>query len=213
MRIRIVFSKTSNLRYTSILDVQKIWERTVRRAGFFLQYSQGFHPQPKIQVANPLPLGYDGREELIDLWLTGELSTNLIMQRLSEALPVGITIKRIETVPENAPSLPKQVAFSDYRIHLYDAELDFAEISEKIKTLLARETLPRTRNGKAYDLRPLIMSLSVEKNSDDAIMINLRMPSNPGKTGRPEELMFELGLEWQDFQIERTQLILGDAEP
>jgi radical SAM-linked protein len=213
MRIRIVFSKMANLRYTSILDVQKIWERTVRRAGFFLQYSQGFHPQARIQAANPLPLGYEGLEELVDLWLTDEPSPDLIAQQLLKALPAGIAIKRIETVPENAPSLPKQVAFSDYRIRLHDSEQNIAGISERINTLLARETLPRTRNGKDYDLRPLILCMSAEKSGNDATMIDLRMPSIPGKTGRPEEVMFELGFEWQDFQIIRTRLILGEPEP
>jgi radical SAM-linked protein len=213
MRIRIVFSKIANLRYTSILDVQKIWERAVRRAGFYLQYSQGFHPQAKIQAANPLPLGYDGLEELVDLWLTGDPSPDLIFQQLSKALPAGIAIKQIETVPENAPSLPKQVAFSDYCIRLHDPEQNIAGISERINTLLARKTLPRTRNGKDYDLRPLILAMTAEKSGNDSTMINLRMPSSSGKTGRPEEVMFELGFEWQDFQIIRTRLILGEPEP
>lgn len=213
MRIRIVFSKTANLRYTSILDVQKIWERAVRRAGFYLQYSQGFHPQAKIQAANPLPLGYDGLEELVDLWLTGSPALDLIVQQLLKVLPDGILIKQIEIVPENAPSLPKQVDFSDYCIRLHDSKQDFAGILEKIKSLLARETLPRTRNGKDYDLRPLILALTAERISGDSIEIHLRMPSNPGKTGRPEEVMFELGFEWQDFQIVRRLLILGEPEP
>jgi hypothetical protein len=57
------------------------------------------------------------------------------------------------------------------------------------------------------------LDLAAERISGDSIEIYLRMPSNPGKTGRPEEVMFELGFEWQDFQIVRRRLILGEPEP
>ena len=55
MRIRITFSKQGALRYTGNLDLHKIWERTARRADLALAYSQGFHPQPKMQLAAALP--------------------------------------------------------------------------------------------------------------------------------------------------------------
>src|SRR5512136_2023173 len=69
MRLRIVFSKTGSLRYTGHLDLQTVWERTVRRAGLPLAYTHGFHPGPKIQIASALPLGFIGRCEIVDIWL------------------------------------------------------------------------------------------------------------------------------------------------
>jgi uncharacterized protein (DUF2344 family) len=84
MRLRIVFSKTGALRYTGHLDLQKIWERTARRAGLPLAYSQGFHPQPKIQLAAALPLGFSGRAELVDIWLDAESAdSNLSKSQIS----------------------------------------------------------------------------------------------------------------------------------
>jgi len=70
MRLRIVFSKTGSLRYTGHLDLQTVWERTIRRAGLPLAYTHGFHPGPKIQIASALPLGFLGRLEIVDIWLT-----------------------------------------------------------------------------------------------------------------------------------------------
>ena len=69
MRLRIVFSKTGSLRYTGHLDLQTVWERTVRRAGLPLAYTHGFHPGPKIQIASALPLGFLGRREIVDIWI------------------------------------------------------------------------------------------------------------------------------------------------
>ena len=72
MRLRITFSKTGSLRYTGHLDLQTVWERTARRAGLTLAYTQGFHPGPRIQIASALPLGIAGTAEIVDLWLDSE---------------------------------------------------------------------------------------------------------------------------------------------
>ncbi len=210
MRIRISFAKTGNLRYTSILDVQKVWERAARRANLGLQYSQGFHPQAKIQVANPLPLGFTGKKELVDLWISDDYPKNDIQKSLQTALPQGIDINNVEILPENAPSLPKQVEYSDYSIHLHASAPDFTKISALAAGLLEKETLPRVRNSKPYDLRPLILSLEVIELPGGSIQMHLRMPSNPGKTGRPEEVLFEMGFEWPDFEVERSALSLTE---
>ncbi len=69
MRLRITFSKTGSLRYTGHLDLQTVWERTARRAGLPLAYTQGFHPGPRIQIASALPLGFAGHAEIVDIWL------------------------------------------------------------------------------------------------------------------------------------------------
>lgn len=213
MRIRISFSKTADLRYTSILDLQKVWERAARRAQLGLQYSQGFHPQAKIQIANPLPLGFSCKNELIDLWIADFDSIDQIQQRLLHALPRGMTINAIEVLPENAPSLPKQVESSQYRITFYDPQPEINKLKNQVSGLLAEPSIIRVRNGKSYDLRPLISSLEILLEDGKPTQIMLNMPSGPGKTGRPEEVMFELGFQWQDFQVERTCLVLGEALP
>ena len=68
-RIRICYAKTEPLRYTSNLDVHKVWERLLLRARLPLAYSQGFHHQPRINQAAPLPLGFTSRVEMVDIWL------------------------------------------------------------------------------------------------------------------------------------------------
>ena len=66
-RYRIQYKKTFELRYTAVLDIHKIWERYLRRAKLHLTYSQGFHPQPKLAQAAPLPLGFLSTDEFIDV--------------------------------------------------------------------------------------------------------------------------------------------------
>jgi len=73
MRLRITFSKTGPLIYIGNLDLHTLWERAARRADLALAYSQGFHPQPKIQFAAPLPLGFSSVCELLDMRLNQDV--------------------------------------------------------------------------------------------------------------------------------------------
>ena len=69
MRLRLTFSKTGSLRYTGHLDLHTIWERTIRRAGLPLAYTQGFHPGPKIQIASALAAGF--HRPWLRSWISG----------------------------------------------------------------------------------------------------------------------------------------------
>jgi len=50
-RFRIYFSKTEQMRYTGHLDLILTWERTFRRSGLPLSYSEGFSPRPVLNMA------------------------------------------------------------------------------------------------------------------------------------------------------------------
>ncbi|MDO9128521.1 MAG: TIGR03936 family radical SAM-associated protein, partial [Anaerolineales bacterium] len=148
--MRITFSKTGALRYTGHLDLQRIWERTARRAGLPLVYSQGFHPQPKIQIAAALPLGFSGRAELVDIWLDAEcedsslriadspevrrLRTPDIQAALQNAVPPGLTILSLESVEERAPALQTQVISAEYEVTLLEA-VDEAALTRSLSAV------------------------------------------------------------------------------
>jgi radical SAM-linked protein len=209
MRIRITYQKYGALLYTSTLDVQTIWERSVRRAGLNLQYSQGFHPQPRIQIANPLPLGFIGSHELIDIWLADEFNSAEIINLLNSALPEGMQVLEVEIIEENGPSLPKQIEASQYRVDLLNTDDNPDKISVLAQDILTKDVLPRVRNRKSYDLRPLIQALEVQISESGNTVILLKMPSNSSQTGRPEEVMAELGIPMEDFRVTRTNLVFS----
>ncbi len=205
MRLRIYFSKTETLRYIGHLDLQRVWERTFRRAQLPLRYSQGFHPQPKIQIAAALPLGFIGHREIVDVWLdeTKPLpdSPATIGVGLQRVAPRGLFIHSVEAVPERAPALQTQVIAAEYRVTF--TEDIAADLPERIETLLAQATLPRSRRERQYDLRPLILQVKWEEN-----MLHMTLAAREGATGRPEEVLNALHLPVENARIERMRLIL-----
>src|SRR5512144_1672955 len=121
MRIRITFVKQGALRYTGHLDLHKLWERAARRAELPLAYSQGFHPQPKMNLAAALPLGFSSRCEVLDMRLEREMPLEGLSERLNAALPSGIHVATVEQVEERAPALQTQVLSAEYEVRMIEA--------------------------------------------------------------------------------------------
>jgi len=206
MRIRIVFHKTEPLRYTSNLDMQKIWERTFRRAYLPLTYSQGFHPQPKIHQACPLPTGFLSRHELLDFWLEETYPIEHLNNLISSVVQPGILIQSLSELNNDADLLQNAVSAVAYQVELLSSHLP-EKIYVSINNLLAYDSIPRVRRGKQYDLRPLVEELSLNVNGSDRLTIMMRLSARQGATGRPEEVLDQLGLDPLDARYTRTETL------
>lgn len=201
MRIRITFSKQGALRYTGHLDLHKLWERAARRAELPLAYSQGFHPQPKMNIAAALPLGFSSRCEVLDMRLEKDIPLEGLQEKLQGTLPTGIRVSAIESVDERAPALQTQVASAEYEV--VSTETAFgSDLKRRIDSVMESESIIRERRGKTYDLRPLIEELKL--SADDKIL--MRLTAKEGATGRPEEVLDVLGISFEETRIERTRL-------
>lgn len=201
MRIRITFAKQGALRYTGHLDLHRLWERAARRAELPLAYSQGFHPQPKMNIAAALPLGFSSRCEIIDMRLEREIPLDGLREKLQETLPTGIQVSSIEAVDDKLPALQTLVASAEYEVTLTEA-IDRSDLEARIDSLMATESIVRERRGKTYDLRPLIEELQLA----DGTKIFMRLAAREGATGRPEEVLDLLGIAFEGTHVERTHL-------
>jgi len=199
-RIRFTFSKGEEIRYISHLDMMRLWKRALRRANVPLAYSKGFNPQPKISIAAPLPVGFTGEGEVMDIVLERPVSLASLARSVKKQIPLGITLKEVREVYMALPSLQSQVRFAEYTV----SPLDDEEVQNRIEELLATEALPRERRGKKYDLRPLIDDLRLEGSS-----LWMRLKHDAQGAGRPDEVLAALGLERAGKAIHRTRLIFA----
>jgi len=202
MRIRITFVKQGALRYTGHLDLHKLWERAARRAELPLAYSQGFHPQPKMNMAAALPLGFSSRCEVMDMKLEREIPLDNLPTRLNTTLPSGLQVIDVEQVDESGPALQTQVVSAEYEVTLTEA-VDGSELKRKADSIIESKSIPRERRGKMYDLRLLIEDLKLPADGK----IYMRLAAREGATGRPEEVLDVLGIAFEATRIERTRLI------
>lgn len=211
MRIRITFVKQGALRYTGHLDLHKVWERAARRAELPLAYSQGFHPQPKMNMAAALPLGFSSRCEVMDMKLEQDIPLVNLPTRLNTTLPSGLQVVAVEQVDERAPALQTQVLSAEYEVTLTEA-VDGSELKRKVDSVIESKSIPRERRGKTYDLRPLVEELSLTptplpEGEGQGVRVFMRLAAREGATGRPEEVLDVLGIPFEETRIERTRLI------
>jgi radical SAM-linked protein len=200
MRIRIIYEKTKSLRYTSSLDMQLFWERLFRRAQLPIAYSQGFHPQARIQQALPLPLGFTSSCETVDVWLEFESSVESIIAKLTTTRMTGILIKKVDIVAEFSPSLQKKIISCQYLVSSI-ADINLENLESRILEFLSQVSIPRIRNSKPYDLRPLVTSISIDKKQPG--ILNMNLVAQEGATARPEEVISALGLNPFEFNYHR----------
>ncbi|MEA3344639.1 MAG: TIGR03936 family radical SAM-associated protein [Chloroflexota bacterium] len=200
-RLWLAFAVEGSLKWLGHLGLLRAWRRALRRARLPLLYSQGFHPRPRISIAFPLPVGFSGERELLDMLLTRPLPPLEVARRVRPHLPAGLSLKNVEEADVRAPSLQSQLRAAEYLVRLTSP----SDLPQRVQELLSKESCPRERRGKQYDLRPLIRSLSVEGD------LKLRMVLQAGDrgTGRPDEVLLALGLDPSEAAIHRRRLYLA----
>lgn len=203
MRTRIYYSKGNPLKFTGALDVQAIWQRALKRAGLSVEYSQGFHPQPKIQLPFPLPLGFTARNEIIDIWFSQDYALFEIQEKLAVSLPEGIEIQLIEPIDGLKKSVKSSATYADFKVSIIAGAVNCSDLKGTMDKMLERQTIMRERNHKQYDLKPLIISIHAGEELDGNCVMEMRLSAHPSTTGRPDEVIKELGLNLADCEIER----------
>lgn len=204
-RLRITFSKGENLRYISHLDLTRTWERVLRRAGMPVAYSKGYHPHPKMVFAAALPVGCTGEAEVMDILLSQPMPPRRVLRGLSPHMPNGLTAVDVTPVYESAPALPTLLHGADYE-SVIETGRSIEDVTRQCQTLLARGSVPRAYRGKSYDLRPLIDALEVLKLNGRHLLLDMRLAAGQRGTGRPEEVLDELGLANTCHHCHRRQL-------
>jgi radical SAM-linked protein len=202
---RILFAKTEAMRYTGHLDLQRAWERLLRRAEIPIAYSAGFHPHPKIQIGAALPLGAVGANELVDIETSRACDPEEAARALNAHTPPGMRIVRVEALAEGAPGLEKIIRAGDYSAEPVEGAWP-EDLPQRIERLMDSATLPRERRGKTYDLRPRILSLALEDG-----ILRMRLSLTAEATGRPDEALAALGLEDMTVDVRREKLILREV--
>jgi radical SAM-linked protein len=188
-RLRIIFGKMGAFKYIGHLDLAKTWERILRRAQLGLAYTHGFNARPRMQLAAPLPLGLTSECEILDVWLEKSIPVEGLAGHLMAVSPAGLPIYQVFEVPARAAALQTLVASATYRIAV--SGVDREVLQDRVTALLGQEHVLRTRRGKAYDLRPLILSLRV----DDSGTLLAELAIDQRGTGRPDELVEALGID------------------
>jgi len=213
-RLRVTFCRGDEVKYISHLDVMRLWERVLRRAGIAMAYSQGFSPHPKISIAAPLPIGVTSDGELMDITMRKRVSPYHLSKVVAEQLPRGISLSRVEQVATGLPSLQSQVRQAEYHVEL-ETDKGPAEVEDTLRSFMAKEHVPwqhqRDTEMRRYDLRPLVHRLWVVGWQETKCTLGMRLRTDNTASGRPEQVTAALGFGGRPSSVHRTRLVLAGS--
>lgn len=210
-RLRLTYSKTGDARYIGHLDLARFWERVFRRVDLPLAYSHGFHPQPRIQFASALPVGVTGEREMLDVWLTQRIEADAWSEPIARNLPPGFAILDLREVDLQLPAMQASLRQAIYRVCWQ--EINQEELTVRVKELLARNEIPRSRfkkPHKTYDLRPRILAIDLLPETPGCVRMTLQAGSQ--NNARVSEVIDAMGLAETPHKITRERLILDEPQ-
>jgi radical SAM-linked protein len=204
---RVFFAKTGRARYTSHLDVMRMFTRAFRRSGLPLWHTQGFNPHVYMMFALPLALGYEGACETLDIRLTEDIPLEEVTARLNAVLPEGFSALRAA-----APILdPREIALADYEVELTpNPKEGFGAFMGQPKI----EVLKKGKKGeKLVDIKPLSEMLEAAPQGE-ALALRLRMAAGITLNVNPT-LLLNAFYEWAGYapeaaKITRTRILTAD---
>ena len=174
-RYAIKFSKDGYVKYTSHLDLLRMFKRAFKKTGLGLKYSQGYNPHPKMGFAQPLSLGYSSRCELIEFETEMPHTTGEIMEKMRGEMPDGIKLLSCFELDEKIKSLASDAEAAEYKIwipteHTEEVLKSFLATYLNKKEITALKRQKKTKKMEPVNIRHMIRELEISKVGEFAMI-------------------------------------------
>ncbi len=168
MKKRIFFNKCDDMRFISHLDLLRFLERVLIKGEIPVKYSQGFHPRPKISLGNPISLGTESFNEVMDIDLETDMDNELILSKINAMNILGFKILKVEDCLDKV-SIVEKFSTAIYKIKGKNEDID------ALVKLLSQESIIERKEKKdkivERDLKEKIKYFA--RNSDEQIEIHI----------------------------------------
>lgn len=216
---RMKFAKGGQVRYISHLDLQRTFQRALRRGEIDITYSQGFNPHPKISFAMALAVGMTSEGEYADVELNKLMDPHKLMTKLNTTLPKGLKILDCRISDKKHPSLMSVIQKGIYRIEIYtNHKYEEKDIQKRIEEFLQQkeikvEKINKKGKIKERDIRPLIDKIQLEKIEGQCISLTMQLAAGSQANLKAEVLVEKFLnhdgnlLSYDFIKIHRIQLL------
>lgn len=154
--VRVEYRKFGPLAFISHLDLIRCWERIVRRADIGVSFTEGFHPRPKFSFSPPLPVGFEGERELLDIRL--ERLRLDVKDRINRVAPYGIYVNNVFFIQNS--DLGGSIIGGLYNFQ-WLGDTDRAKLEERLKNLGLKDWLYTSEQLTQVGIFHLKNSLSI----------------------------------------------------
>lgn len=164
MKLLLRLEKGEKVKYISHLDMQRLFQRALRRAKLPCAYSQGFNPHMLVSFACALPVGVCSKAEYAEVVLERFVPPTECMARLNEVLPDGVKILNACEPKGTDPTVGSVIALAEYSFMLKES----GSVQDKLDSMLKKEEIlieKKTKKGFAtVNVRNMIHSVKQKGN-------------------------------------------------
>ena len=196
--LRARFSRGYSARYTSHLDMIRMFNRTFRRAGLPVAWSQGYNPHPVMTFALPLAVGVTSDSEVVEIGMKQDIKTEEFVERMNQHLPPGFRITACAA--SEGKGLMASVAAASYHIlcgldpvgepgtvFFLKMKRAAGSLWESSRVLVEKlEARDGRKESKTVDIRPMILRLGCTEQAPDRILMQLLCAAGSVANLRPD---------------------------
>ncbi len=84
------------MRFISHLDLMRLFQRALRRAGLPVTITKGFSPRIKMSISRALKLGIASDREEASIYLDDPVDPERFIKLINEQLPAGVMVTGAE---------------------------------------------------------------------------------------------------------------------
>ncbi len=234
IKIRVRFRRDGKIRFISHRDTARLMERAIRKIGLPIAYSEGFSPRPRIAFGLALTVAYESDAEFLDIDLVTPVDCEGLPERLTDALPDGLTVDAAVPLENGSESLQQAIVSCSWLVEVLGSHRAPAEpaddvttdtagalganvdediaalvvaVEEAVAAVLAAPELPleRERKGKVTVADVRPAILDLEVTGPTEHGVQLNaVLATETVTLRPAELVRVLGDEFREGRVRRT---------
>lgn len=186
-RYDAIYAKEGPMRFIGHNDLVNTIQRTFRRAGIPVAYSEGFHPKMRMAFPPPLALGMEGRAERLEFKTTAALAAGKAAADLNAASAEGLRFLALETLEEDAPSLARRL-----KTLIYSVDLSAPGVREAMAAAARSGLGPEEALGEriaAAGVSPAGTRIERDGTNNRLVMTFV---FNPQKAPRPQDVVSAL---------------------
>jgi radical SAM-linked protein len=171
-KVRVIFTKISETKFISHLDLNRTMQRIIKRSGLPVKYTEGFNPHYAVAFPMALPFGVESLCEVMDFKTEEPVEYDVIKQKLNEVMPLGMSVVHV-----SEPVLDiKEIAFAEYNIYSSEEPLNlkkFADFLNLDEITISKKAKQKHRKIiKEIDIKPNIEFVGENENGG----ITIRLP-------------------------------------
>ena len=206
--VRISFEKKNEASYISLLDMQRVMQRVLKRSGLPVWHTLGFNPHIYMTFACPLSLGQESACECVDVKTEAEAPDfEQWKTALNAIMPAGIVVTKVAPVEMKADL----IAYACYEIRYPAARKAALEGYNALESVPVEKK--SKRKVKTVELKEFVPSLDLTEEGEQ-VRFSICLPASQELTLNPALLTAALeetfGVPAAEASILRTHFLTAE---